>query len=303
MQVVALTIAQRYAAAGFSAAVQLSSRSVVLTVRGSVSRELADLLGRVAQLRFYDWEGDVLGPDGRPQPLAASITGGQNAGNAAAGISEYEALLRAASAQRRPVGGASRWYLLDLHAHRVLAGPASARAALNAAMAHPPAAARAVRVSPGIAIVQALPTQQGYVDSWYVLNDQPVLSNDAIRNPMQSFDSGPGGTGEPVVIFDFSPAAQGTFEQVTRQLAQRGLRAQLPGSSPSPYFQHFAIALDDQLISVPYVDFTTNPNGIDASIGSQLQGGFTLPFTRGLAADLHTGPIPSALHVATLASR
>jgi hypothetical protein len=34
--------------------------------------------------------------------------------------------------------------------------------------------------------------------------------------------------------------------------------------------------LDNELISVPFIDFQQNPDGIDARNGSQIEGGFTI---------------------------
>jgi len=39
-------------------------------------------VGKVAQLQFYDWEADVLGPDLKPNPSDPNVTGGQSAGQA-----------------------------------------------------------------------------------------------------------------------------------------------------------------------------------------------------------------------------
>src|SRR3954447_17341463 len=44
--------------------------------------EAASQVGTTAQMWFYDWEGSVLGPNCKPDPQNASITGGQAAGDA-----------------------------------------------------------------------------------------------------------------------------------------------------------------------------------------------------------------------------
>src|SRR5919202_905856 len=56
-------------------------------------------VGRVAQLFFYDWETSVLGPNGKPNPSDANVTGGQSAGQAGA-LSYYDAVIP--GAQRPP---------------------------------------------------------------------------------------------------------------------------------------------------------------------------------------------------------
>src|ERR1035437_2249607 len=87
-------------------------------------------VGKTAQLFFYDWEPNVIGPDGNPAPSEQTVTGGANAGASQFGLPEYQAVLRAA---KRPailrksdttlepgctpqqIGGCiyGSWYLLD----------------------------------------------------------------------------------------------------------------------------------------------------------------------------------------------
>src|ERR1700682_856185 len=55
-----------------------------------------DEVGKTAQLFFYDWEPNVIGPNGTPAPTEATVTGGRNAGAAQFGLPEYQAVLRAA---------------------------------------------------------------------------------------------------------------------------------------------------------------------------------------------------------------
>ena len=51
--------------------------------------------------------------------------------------------------------------------------------------------------------------------------------------------------------------------------------------------QHFAVVLDNQLITVPYIDYKQNPDGIDASInGSEITGSFTITTAQNLANEL-----------------
>ncbi len=59
--------------------------------------------------------------------------------------------------------------------------------------------------------------------------------------------------------------------------------------------QHFAIVLDGQLITVPSIDFTQYPEGIDASTGSEISGGFTLTSAQELASELQSGALPIRL--------
>src|SRR6476469_8341408 len=58
-------------------------------------------VGKTAQLYFYDWEPNVIGPEGAPAPTQQTVTGGANAGGSQFGLLEYQAVLRAA--KRAPV--------------------------------------------------------------------------------------------------------------------------------------------------------------------------------------------------------
>src|SRR5207245_345732 len=51
----------------------------------------------------------------------------------------------------------------------------------------------------------------------------------------------------------------------------------------------------NQLVSVPYIDFNQNPDGIDASNGSQITGGFTIQSAQDLANELKSGALPVKL--------
>jgi len=52
-------------------------------------------VGKTAQLFFYDWEPNVIGPNGQPAPTEPSVTGGRAPASAEAGLPKYEAVLRA----------------------------------------------------------------------------------------------------------------------------------------------------------------------------------------------------------------
>ena len=153
-------------------------------------------------------------------------------------------------------------------------------------------------MNPGTVLVQARPVEgasgkvtQASPNSWYVLNDDPVLSGEDINNPRQGlFNPQQGllntgeGTGQPDVVFGFSSShGQMVFERLTREIAQRGINAQLPGVPKARALQHFAVVLDGQVITAPSIDYTQYPEGIDATHGSQITGSFTLTFARELA--------------------
>jgi SecD/SecF fusion protein len=290
-------------------------------------KQAEEEVGKTAQLYFYDWEPNVIGPTGEPAPTDASVTGGASAGRAATGLPEYEAVRRALkrpsilppknsalasyAAGCTPQENASttgpdagciygQWYLLDESNQTVLSGPESTEGDLYTAHQPIPAGAKvkAVHVNPGTVVVQSVPEEASSgkvhnVDSWYVLNDDPVLTGKDVTNPQQSYQES--GSGAPDVTFSFTAHGRGVFERVTREIARRGENARLPGEAKQATFQHFAIVLDNQLITVPYIDYTQNPEGIDASNGSEITGGFTLTSAQNLARELQSGALPIGL--------
>jgi SecD/SecF fusion protein len=266
-------------------------------------------VGQVAQLFFYDWEPNVMGPGCKPDPQNQQVTGGTQAGNPTFGISLYEAVNRAAECPARNPDTATTegtWFLLDTKNEKVLAGPAESREDLFAdrTQKEPTADQKVVEVQPGTVIVRAeVPdtTDSGdkavKPDKWYVLNDNPALLGTDIKNPEQNYNNGPGGNGQPIVTFDFTSKGRKIWKDVTREIAQRGQDNQIPGADPLASAQHFAIVLDDELISTPYIDYQQNPDGIDAANGSQIEGGFTLNSARNLADLLKTGALPIKLEL------
>jgi SecD/SecF fusion protein len=277
-------------------------------------------VGKTALLYFYDWEPNVIGPDGKPAPSESTVTGGEQAASSESGLLEYQAVLRAA---KRPViirksdttlsPGCTpeqkegciygTWYLLDSKHEKVLRGPEETKANLYSEgfKAPPGAELKAVRVNPGTVLVQARPVEaadgkvtQASPNSWYVLNDDPVLEGKDITNPQESSESE---SGEPDVNFGFDAHGKSVFERVTKEIAERGQEAQLPGVSKEAALQHFAIVLDGQVITAPSIDYTKYPEGIDASQGSEISGGFTLTSAENLADELQSGALPIKLNL------
>jgi SecD/SecF fusion protein len=263
-------------------------------------------VGEVAQLFFYDWEANVIGSNGQPAgPNDPTVTGDNEAagpGAAVYGVPLYQAVILAA---KRPEikratdttlgnGVDGIWYLVNTKKQEVVGGPEETEAALTGEHAAPPGSS-VVHIQPGTVIVQAItPNNQPdpKLNSYYVLNDDPALSGKDIKNPQQAFDNGAGGSGAPDVTFDFTSKGQKIFESVTKTIAQRGQSASLLGVTN---LQHFAIVLDNRLITVPSIDYTQYPDGIDASNGSEITGGFTITSAQTLAQLLQTGALPIKL--------
>jgi preprotein translocase subunit SecD len=195
------------------------------------ARAAVATLTQPGELAIYDWETSVLGPDGRPAPRDAEVTGGDNAG-AGAGTTRSQAELRVAAA-----GGG-----------------------------------RVVR------------TLAGTPERWYALGGEPAMTNADIASAEPIIDRF---IDEPAVALDFTDGGGDEFIELTRAVARRGADA---GS-----LQHFAILIDDRIISVPFIDHRRNPDGIDGAVGAQVSGGMSAQTSRWIAAMLDSGPLPAEL--------
>ena len=97
------------------------------------AEEAQQQVGQVAQLFFYDWEPNVIGPDGKPAPTDPEVTGGPQAGRVG-GISLFEAIERAS---QRPAirdddnSHEGLFYAVDTPDKQVLAGPEDSREELE----------------------------------------------------------------------------------------------------------------------------------------------------------------------------
>ncbi|QEC48898.1 protein translocase subunit SecD [Baekduia soli] len=263
-------------------------------------------VGTTAQLYFYDWEKTVLGPDGKPHPTDAAVTGGQAAGTPGQGTqSYYEAVTRASKfpATNEPNDTTNGlYYGVDDKAKTVLCGPQEALADIKETCTNAGKRPSSfVHVPRGYVIVQAENDSTSKAaaaaasDAYYILKDDPSLLGTDIKNPEQNIDSS--GTGQPNVTFDFTSAGRKKWQATTREIAQRGTALLLPGTDPRAVANHFAIVLDNKLISVPYIDPQQNPDGIDGSNGSEISGGFTIKSAQRLANLIKTGALPIRLEL------
>jgi len=275
-----------------------------------------DQVGTTAQMFFYDWEPNVLGSNCEPAPADPNVTGGSAAGNPGAGtLNYYGAVVRAARCPAKPDQNTSRdesvFYLVDEGAQRVVAGPEVRRKELFSELEPPqegPKEGQTVKVvEAGVAVVKAQYEEGENSDArepsdpneaqYYVLNDDFALGGQDITDPEQTFNNGPGGNNAPIVTFNFTDKGRDTWKKVTREIVQRGQLQVIPGQDVTSAFQHFAVVLDNALISVPFIDFQQNPEGIDGANGSQIEGGFTIGSAQELANLLKTGALPIELEL------
>ncbi|MDX6691167.1 MAG: SecD/SecF fusion protein [Solirubrobacteraceae bacterium] len=262
-------------------------------------------VGTVAQMNFYDWELNVIGPDGVPVPDDPAVTGGPQAGRVGA-LSLYDAVIRASEQKFQRDGNNSRdgslYYAVDPNSKKVYGFGEDTRADALKAI---PVKERATfkpkiyDVKEGTVILRAEQpdSQKGKTDQWFVLRDNVALQGKEIKDPKQAFDTG--GTGQAIVTFNFTDKGRKIWKQVTKTIAQRGVHAvsALPGQDPADNNQHFAIALDNELVSVPFIDSQHDPEGFDPRNGSQISGGFTPSSAKDLANVLKTGALPIKLEL------
>ena len=262
-------------------------------------------VGTVAQLAFYDWEPNVVGADGKPDPTNAGVTGGPAAGDPSVGVTLYEALLRAEKRPAKVEPDNSRdgnlYFAVDRKAKRAFGLGEETR---TEALANVPTARRekaeVVTVKPDTVLLRAQKPDTGpRPNSWFVLQDDVALQGKEIKDPEQNFDQGTGGSGSPIVTFSFTDSGRKTWESVTKAIAQRGQESVgiLPSQQGDAALQHFAIVLDNELVSSPTIDFNQYPEGIDGRNGSQIEGGFTIKTAQELANILKTGALPVQLEL------
>jgi SecD/SecF fusion protein len=123
---------------------------------------------------------------------------------------------------------------------------------------------------------------------FYVLKDNVGLFGNDITNPQQSTDP----SGSPDVSFGFTSKGKNEFQSVTAAIARRGALIPPSPTAPQGFNQHFAVALDQQLITVPSIDFKQYPQGIPGDTGADITGGFTVQSAQDLANQLRLGALP-----------
>ena len=147
----------------------------------------------------------------------------------------------------------------------------------------------------GTVVLLAAPpsaNQQSSFDSptaqFYVLKDNVALFGKDITNPQESTDQ----SGQPDVTFGFDSFGSNRFQQITEQIAHRGAAVSGLGQTLN---QHFAVALDKDLVTVPSIDYRTYPDGITGGGGADITGGFTTQSASDLATELRLGALPIGL--------
>ena len=256
----------------------------------------ADQVGSTAQLFFYDWEANILDEDCRTDP-------DENSNNRTAVTGFRNAVEQASKCDAQADGNnnaadAPRFYAFDKETKQPLnnGAPSDSReAALEDLSDEERANAEVIEVPEGILVVRDAPADADAPkpDRYWVIQDNPSLSGTDIKNPEQNFDQAQ----QPVVTFDFTDEGREAFQEITAAIAQRGVDNALPTDNPTLASQHFAIVLDDELVSAPYINYQENPDGIDGRLGAEISGSFTIPEAQDLARILEIGALPIRLEL------
>jgi SecD/SecF fusion protein len=237
-----------------------------------------------ARLYFYDWEANVIGKKGSPQPSEDPYT------------SLYDAV-RAASKQSPSCENCTspaRFYFFDSKPpHKLIDGPETVRSDLYLRPngRKRPHTGTVLTVPKGTLVLSDTPSADSACrsrDCFFVIHDRSSLSGSEITNPEQNFDPQ---TNEPNVTFSFTGSGRAKFHDVTRRIAQRGAANALPGENPAAASDHFAIVLDNEVVSRPIINYQENPDGIDGRTGAQISGGFNVDSAQKLAEFLKRGAL------------
>ncbi len=302
--------------------------AVYLADAASASRSRVIALAAPGRFAMYDWEANALTPDGSTvasqlhllTPAALEIsqgTGSLAPGDPGAGSSSlYDAVTLASRQPTQTSTDNSRpwpeYYMFGAPGsaacaagamrqgksptrgvYCLLSGPDSDRQELLGGLPRgvSPSEARQLVVPAGTVVLQAVnPSanhQASFTDpsaQFYVLRDHAALSGSDITGPHPSTDP----TGNPSVQFGLTATGKTVFHDATSVLAHRGERISPPGQTLD---QHFAIAVDNQLVAVPAIDFEVYPDGVPVDAGAAILGGFTKQSAQDLAILLRFGPL------------
>jgi SecD/SecF fusion protein len=280
-------------------------------------RAAASLIGKTAQLEFYDLEADLAGPS---KSVATS-------GQPVASPNVYTLLAGQQALVKDK--GANEWYLLDRDSKKVIAGPATSRDALletkpakrlkitaeslkssagasRSLQAAPPKAKANARDKPSY-VVFGVPKKTAVVScgtdavacpgvnttptsrTWYLFKfdpdnpeGPPELTGKDMRLSGTRADLDP--SRGPVVLMEFTGQGSKKFQRITRGLYNRGNLLGAP--------QHFAIVLDREIKSFPQIDPNDSSLSNGISGNAQITGLSSFSEAKNLALVLQTGSLP-----------
>ena len=109
--------------------------------------------------------------------------------------------------------------------------------------------------------------------------------------------------GQPIVTMQFTGHGKSEFHTITKREAERGSllgSGKCDQASINQFAQHFAIVLDNQIESAPYINYCDNPDGIPGDNGAEIQLGAngSISDAKRLALVLQTGALPVSFQTA-----
>jgi len=286
-----------------------------------------------ARLFFFDWEPNLIGREfligGHPGkeppkgPIKEATKEWQEAGRlptkrenqqlivAGAFPSEYAAVKLASEQKPKPdcpkCSSSATYYLFAKDKdHKLIDGPEYTEEDLYVTPSgkkRPKDSGTVIKVPQGTIVVSEKPQDaNGQVlenaePGWFALKDDPALSGTEITSPKQETDE----AGAPNVTFKFTDSGRQNFQEVTRQIAQRGAASAIGLSSEEAAEAtsgHFAVVLDNEVKTRPIINYAQNPDGIDGRTGAQISGGFnSIGDAQDLASFLQRGALPINLNL------
>jgi SecD/SecF fusion protein len=280
------------------------SNQIVIQLAGVHDvNKAAQIIGTTAQLQFYDFENDLVGPS-------------NNGGQPVATASLYKLLTQVKADAKK--GTPTAYYLFNKQ-KKVINGPEDT---IEKLLATPklngkqPKGSTILAVPEGMTVVSC-EASTGCLGQQQADAAAPVLYYLFKYDPDNQTNPIPEATGKDLKLSairaDISTQGQGNvvqlgftgegatkFHDITREEAHRGARnaaaAGQTGSDPATvqqFAQHFAIVLDNELRSTPYIDYKQNPDGIDPSInGAEISNINSFTEAKDLALVLQTGALP-----------
>jgi SecD/SecF fusion protein len=279
------------------------SNQIVIQLAGVHDvNKAARIIGTTAQLQFYDLEADVTGPS-------------KSAGNVVPSGNLFQLLTAVKNDAKK--GAPTAYYLFNAK-KRLVAGPEDTQKTLLdtprlkgkvpkgfTVLAVPDKttviSCDVTTGCPGVQTGQTSPTVY-YLFKFEPLNaTHPVpeatgkdLKLSAIRADISTTGQG------NVVQLGFTGEGASKFHDITREEAIRGANAaNAAGQTGSDlntvtqFAQHFAIVLDGELKSTPYIDYKQNPDGIDPrGGGAEISNINSFSEAKDLALVLQTGALP-----------
>lgn len=259
------------------------SDQIVIDLPGIKNPEAAaQIIGKTAQLELYDLETSLVGP-------STSLNG-----DPVAHASLYELLAGVQSQVRQ--GKADAYYVFNGKTKRLAAGPFATQK--EAEKAKNAKAGRIVFAVPHGMVVITCGQNAGVCPGvnapnvtrtyYYLFKHNPpnvpqmTGSDLKLSGTRADFDSQ---TGQPIVTMEFTKKGGKKFQEIT---AQEWTRGKIKNSQ-----QHFAIVLDREIRSFPYIDYTDG--SLSGGIGggrAQIQGLQSIGEAKDIAIVLQTGALP-----------